>query len=73
MKKIKLNYGKIICKATIVDCVKMTPEYIEKMKKNHQEFILGIYEEGRYAWILENIKVLEPSIVAKGKLGLWEY
>lgn len=73
IKNINLNYGKIICKAELVDCIEMTDNYIKKMKNNSQEFALGIYEPGRYAWILDHIIPLTPKVEAKGKLGLWEY
>ena len=43
-----------------LDCIYMTKEYVEDMKKNNYlEYICGKYEEGRYAWILENIEVLD--------------
>ena len=68
-----LNYGKIICKCNLVDCIYMTDEYVNDMKTNHyEEYICGHYEVGRYAWIVEDVKVIEP-IEAKGKLGLWNY
>ena len=70
---IPLNYGNIICKCQLVDCIYMTKDYIENMKKNHQEYICGEYKEGRYAWILENIKPLKKPIPAQGKLNIWEY
>lgn len=71
---IPLNYGKIICRCNLVDCVYMTQEYIDKIKKeNYQEFVCGVYEVGRYAWILENIEILEEPIVTKGHLGVWNY
>lgn len=73
VNEVTLNYGKIICKATLIDCIEMTPEYLEKIKSNHQEYILGIYEEGRYAWILDNIIPFKEPVETKGKLGLWEY
>lgn len=73
VNEVTLNYGKIICKATLIDCIEMTPEYLEKIKEDNQEYILGIYEKGRYAWILDNIIPLNEPIEAKGKLGLWEY
>ena len=73
LENITLNYGKILCKATIVDCIEMTSDLIDKIKLNNQEYILGIYEPGRYAWILDNIELLPTQISAKGKLGLWEY
>lgn len=73
IKNINLNYGKIICKANLVDCIEMTLDFIEKIKMNLQEYSLGIYEQGRYAWILDNIEPLPTPIEVKGKLGIWEY
>ena len=68
------SYGYIICKCKLVDCIYMTKEYVENMKKHHhQEYICGEYEEGRYAWILESIEPLECPIPAKGKLSIWEF
>jgi len=68
-----LNYGNIICKCELTNCIKMTPEFIKNIKNNHQEYICGIYEIGRYAWILENIEVLKEPIPTKGHLGVWNY
>lgn len=69
-----LNYGNIICKCNLVDCIYMTKEYVEEMKrKNYQEYICGEYKEGRYAWILENIQSLEQPTKAKGHLSIWNY
>lgn len=69
-----LNFGTIICKCNLVDCVYMTKEYVENMKtNNYNEYICGIYKEGRYAWILDNIKVIEKPIKAKGHLNIWNY
>ena len=68
-----LNYGNIICKCNLVDCVYMDNEFINKIKKDNQEYICGIYELGRYAWILENVKILDTSIKVTGHLGIWNY
>lgn len=69
-----LPYGEIICKCHLVDCILMTKEYVEDMKKNHPiEYLCGDYQEGRYAWILQDIQVLHEPIVAKGQLGIWNY
>lgn len=69
-----LNFGNIICKCDLVDCIYITKEYIENIKKNnYQEYICGIYEEGRYAWVLANITSLEKPIKAKGQLNIWNY
>lgn len=69
-----LNYGNIICKCNLVDCIYMTNEFIEDIKTNrYSEYICGIYEVGRYAWILEDIQVLDKPIKVKGHLGIWNY
>lgn len=74
VKDTPLNYGYIICKCNLVDCILMTEEYVSKMKKeNQQEYICGKYEPGRYAWVLENVEELECPIAAKGHLGIWNY
>ena len=73
IKDMNFKCGYIICKCNLVDCIYMTDEYVNDMKTNHyEEYICGHYEVGRYAWILEDVKVIEP-IKAKGKLGLWNY
>lgn len=74
VKDISLNYGHIICKCNLVDCIQMTEEFVNKIKEeNYQEYICGRYEPGRYAWILENIEILESPIETKGHLGVWNY
>ena len=69
----ELNYGNIICSCELVDCIEMTDEFIENVKKNTNEYITGIYAIGRYAWILKNIKILDKPIKAKGHLGIWNF
>lgn len=69
----EMKYGKIIIKANLIDCIYMTPSYIEEIKKNNNEYISGRYVEGRYGWVLDNIEVIEPAIAAKGQLGIWNY
>ena len=68
-----MSYGKIICKCKLVDCVYMDKDFVEKIKNNSKEYIFGDYQEGRYAWILEDIEELEESIEAKGHLNIWNY
>lgn len=69
-----LNFGYIICKCNLVECIYMTKEYIENIRKNnHQEYICGEYKEGRYAWILEDIIPSVKPIKAKGQLNIWSF
>jgi hypothetical protein len=73
LKDTDFKYGYIIAKCKLVDCVYMDEEYIKTIRKNNQEFICGQYEVGRYAWILEDIEMLENPIKVKGHLGIWSY
>lgn len=74
LDNLPLNFGHIICKCNLVDCVYMTKEYVENIKSNnYQEYICGDYKEGRYAWILENITPLKTPIKAKGQLNIWQF
>ena len=68
-----LNYGHIVCSCELIDCVKMTDEFIEKVKLNNEEYISEIYARDRYAWILKNIEILDKPIKAKGHLGIWNF
>ena len=69
-----LPLGAIVATCDLVDCIKMTPEFIDLVKSaKGYEIDFGVYAVGRCAWILENIKPLEKPIPAKGKLSLWEW
>lgn len=69
----EMNYGKIICKCELVDCIYMDEKFINEIKQNKQEYICGYYQVGRYAWILEKMEVIQPKIDAKGKLNIWNF
>ena len=69
----ELSYGTIICSCELVDCIEMTDEFVEEIKQNKTEYISGLYENGRYAWILEDIQILDTPIKAKGRLGIWNF
>ena len=73
LEEFPLNYGHIICKCNLVDCVYMTKEYVEYMKENSSEYPYGEYKEGRYGWVLEDVVPLEKPIPAKGNLNIWNY
>lgn len=67
-----MNFGNIICKGNLVDCIYMDEKFLQTIKQDDNEYNLGLYEIGRYAWIFEDIKPIEP-IPAKGKLNIWDY
>lgn len=69
----EMNYGKIICKCELVDCIYMDEKFINEIKQNQQEYMCGDYQIGRYAWILEKTELIKPKIEAKGKLNIWNF
>lgn len=73
LKDINFKYGYIIAKCKLVDCIYMTEELINEIKKNNSEYISGDYKVGRYAWVIDDIEALDIPIKAKGQLGIWNY
>ena len=63
--------GCILATAELVDCIKITSENIATLTPD--ELVLGDYTLGRYAWKLENVKLLPEPIPAKGRQGLWNW
>ena len=71
VENASLNFGKLVVKANLTDCVYMDEEFIKSVKANETEYLSGFYEVGRYAWKLENIEVVNSSEIVKGHLGIW--
>ena len=63
--------GCILGTAELVDCIKITPEFIATL--DYDELMLGDYTLGRYAWVLKNAKMFPEPIPAKGRQGLWNW
>jgi hypothetical protein len=62
--------GVVLCTAELVAI-----EPVEKVRDDlsAQELLFGNYEDGRYAWFLENVKRFEIPIPAKGNRLLWNW
>lgn len=56
--------GCAVAVATIIDCVKMTPD--------HEEFACCDVYPGAWAWMLEDIKKIDDPFPVKGKLGFYD-
>lgn len=67
----KLPRGSVLCIVRLVHTEPTTAEMREYFSR--RELIFGNYEDGRYAWHLELIEVLEQPIPAKGNRRLWEW
>ena len=71
--KSEIKPGFILCKCELVDCIPMTDKFIKYINKETSEYYYGLYSEGRYAWKLKVLEVLDEPIPVKGKLGIWNY
>ncbi|WP_400194643.1 ASCH domain-containing protein [Lysinibacillus telephonicus] len=75
----QLPTGVVIAKANLVDCHKVIKDHgisaimHTGLRISEDEYWFGDYEEGRYAWELDNVKVFPEPIPAKGQLSLWEW
>ena len=65
--------GKIIGKVKLVDCIKMSPEFKEKLLKENKDIYKDSSFKENYGWQLTDIQKFDEPIEAKGKLSLWEY
>ncbi len=53
----------------LTDCIRMTPTFISQQSSD--EIDCGDWSVGRFAWKLENIKRIMPSIPIIGRQGLF--
>ena len=69
----ELPQGKILGKVTLVDCIKITPEFKEELLKENSDIYTKSSFQENYGWQLEDVHVFNKPIDAKGHLSLWEY
>ena len=68
-----LPLGRILCLADLIACHRTDIMTQAGEIQLTEEFYLGNYGPGRYAFELEVQTVFEPGIPAKGAQGLWTY
>ena len=68
-----LPLGKILGKVTLVDCIRMSPEFKEELLKENSDIYTKSSFKENFGWQLENIQVFDVPIDATGHLSLWEY
>ncbi len=66
-----LPMGKIVCIVRLTGIEETNSMMAEMLTE--RERLFGNYEEGRYAWHLEMVEVIEPPIPAKGNRMLWNW
>lgn len=69
----EIPLGKILGKVTLVDCVKMCPEFKDMLLKENPDIYTKSSFQENYGWQVENVKFFNEPIEVKGHLSLWEY
>lgn len=64
-----LPFGKVLCIVDLTDCIRTETV----LMLSQAEAAFGDYSPCRFAWKLENLRVLPEPIPARGKQGLWEW
>lgn len=68
---INVPLGMIVAVVRLETVIRMDRNLIAMV--SNQEYSVGNWEEGRWAWLLTDIRPLAEPILAKGKQGLWTW
>lgn len=66
---LDLPVGAIVAVSRVVDIREMTPEWIAE--QTPLERAVGDWQVGRYGWVLEDVRRLDPPIPLRGFQGLF--
>lgn len=69
MPLAEMPRGAIIAIAKLTDCYRMTEANIAKVSRT--EKLVGNWQPGRFAYVLENVTKLRTPVPARGYQGLW--
>lgn len=86
LRDCTLPAGQVIAIADLIDCVRVEDVYFDEdpfcvdcqvtmhgITAPVCEKPFGDYSPGRWAWLLDNVRMLDVPICAKGALSLWEW
>jgi len=73
--KAELPRGMVLGTCDLVNVVRVGGNWKQKLgaRLTEKELSFGDYTEGRYVWVIENMKPLEHPFETRGALGLWDY
>jgi activating signal cointegrator 1 len=67
-----LPRGAVVAIATLARCTEMQPASIDKLARtNPREHAFGWYRTGRFAWVLEDVRLLRAPYQLRGQQYLW--
>lgn len=68
-----LPRGAVVAVAELVDCFQIPSLVPHGLRLSDNERVFGAYAPGRWVWVLENVRFVDPPIPARGRQGLWEW
>ena len=73
----ELPRGVIVAVAQLVRCVAIdditpSPDELARLGGAPHEWAFGDYSPGRHAWLLHDVRALQPQPQVRGALGLWD-
>lgn len=69
----KLPTGKILGKVELMNCSKVTPQFLRELRKINPDIYEKTVFKEEYAWNVTVLEKFDKPIDTKGKLGLWNY
>ncbi len=69
----EIPLGKIIGKATLIDCIPMSKDFADMLAKENNDIYTTHSFSRNYGFKLENVEKLDNPIEIRGQLGLWNY
>ena len=70
---VDADRGHVIAIVTLIACRHIGWDGLNPMTLTEEERAFGNYQSGRYAWVLDNVRILAAPVPARGALGLWEW
>lgn len=68
-----LPLGYVVATARLDRCAEMTADAIAMLKRNRpDEYAFGLYEPGRYAWVLDAIQQLPEPVPYRGRQKIFD-
>ncbi len=67
----RLPMGQVLCIVRLTAVTEI--DWMLREEITNREKIFGNYEDGRYAWHLEMVSLIQPPIPAKGNRMLWNW
>lgn len=65
--------SKILAKVNIVDCIELNKEINQSIIAENELIYGNNPSRVGYAWVINDVEVLNKDIFIKGKLGIWNF